>query len=142
MPSMAPMEAATSVLHGKWGKTFRWGRAGATRKNVRQRCQTIHPFPFRREKTTMARAKGSKNRDYPPLTLEEALKVAEAIADKASGMPVSRLTLSGLLNTTPSSSSFTQAVASSRAFGLTHGGINADEFALTDLGRRATGADE
>lgn len=83
-----------------------------------------------------------KKRNYPPFPLAEALKVAEAIADKASGMKVSRLTLSGLLDTTPSSSNFTQAIASSRAFGLTTGGINADEFELTELGQRATSADE
>jgi hypothetical protein len=36
----------------------------------------------------MARTKGSKNRNYPPLPLSEALKVARAIQNEASGMPV------------------------------------------------------
>jgi predicted nucleotide-binding protein len=90
----------------------------------------------------MGRDTGSKNRNYPPLVLNEALEVAKAIEDKASGMEVSRLTLADYLGTTPSSSNFRELVASSRAYGLTEGGINANEFSLTDLGRGATGADE
>jgi hypothetical protein len=88
------------------------------------------------------RERGKKNRNYPPLPLAEALKVARAIQDEASGMTVSRLTLASLLDTTPTSSTFRDLVASSRFFSLTEGGINADEFSLTDLGTKATGGDE
>jgi hypothetical protein len=88
------------------------------------------------------RQAGVKNRNYPPLPLAEALKVASAIEDQASGMKVSRLTLAELLDTTPTSSQFRDLVASSRMFGLTNGGINAAEFSLTPLGERASGADE
>ena len=45
----------------------------------------------------MGRASGSKNRNYPPLKLAEALQVAAAIQDEASGMTVSKLTLAELL---------------------------------------------
>lgn len=53
-------------------------------------------------------------------------------------MTVSRLTLAEMLDTTPTSSVLRNLVASSRFYGLTNGGINADEFSLTDLGNRAT----
>ena len=57
-------------------------------------------------------------------------------------MEVSRLTLAELLNVSPASSNFRELVASSRFYGLTNGGINADEFSLTPLGNKATGGDE
>lgn len=90
----------------------------------------------------MGRVAGTKNRNYPPLMLEDALKVATAIQDGASGMGVSKLTLANLMNRSPSSSEFRELLLASRAFGLTDGGVNADHFALTGLGEAATGADE
>jgi predicted nucleotide-binding protein len=88
------------------------------------------------------RPAGTKNRNYPPLGLAEALRVPRVIQDEASGMEVSRLTLAELLNVSPASSNFRELVASSRFYGLTNGGINADEFGLTPLGNEATGGDE
>ena len=90
----------------------------------------------------MGRASGSKNRNYPPLKLAEALRVATAIQDEASGMTVSKLTLSELLDVSPSSSNFRDLAAASRFYGLTSGGINSDEFGLTPNGQEATGGDE
>lgn len=90
----------------------------------------------------MARAAGSKNRNYPSMALADALRMPTAIEDQASGMSVSRLTLAELLDVSPSSSNFRELAGSSRLYGLTAGGINADEFGLTDLGRDATGGDE
>ncbi len=90
----------------------------------------------------MARTAGTKNRNYPPLTLSQALRVPAVIQDQASGMDASRLTLAELLDVSPSSSSFRELVSSSRMYGLTTGGINAEEFSLTDLGDKATGGDE
>jgi predicted nucleotide-binding protein len=88
------------------------------------------------------RAVGTKNRNYPPLSLESGLRVPRTIQDEASGMAVSRLTLADLLKISPSSSNFRDLVGSSRFYGLTSGGINADEYALTPLGQEATGGDE
>jgi predicted nucleotide-binding protein len=90
----------------------------------------------------MSRAKGTKNRNYPSLTLEDAISVGEAIQDRASGMKVSRLTLAELLDRSPSSSAFRELVFASRSYGLTTGGINSEEFELTMLGGAATGPDE
>jgi predicted nucleotide-binding protein with TIR-like domain len=90
----------------------------------------------------VGRKQGQKNRTYPPLKLAEAVKVAEAIQDKASGMEVTRLTLAELIDVAPGSSRFGELVASSRMYGLTNGGINADEFSLSTLGEEATSGDE
>jgi predicted nucleotide-binding protein len=94
------------------------------------------------DKMARGRQAGKKNRTYPPLHLEEGLKVAKAIQDQASGMSVTRLTLAELLDVSPASSNFRDLAAASRLFGLTTGGINADEFGLTQLGEAATGGDE
>ncbi|SRR5712691_10514270 len=88
------------------------------------------------------RPSGSKNRNYPPLKLADALKVAQTVEDESSGLATSRLTLAKLLDISPASSNFSNLVASSRMYGLTTGGINASEFSLTTLGKEATGADE
>ena len=90
----------------------------------------------------MGRASGSKNRNYPPLKLSDALRVSTAIEDKASGMTVSRLTLAELLDVSPSSSNFGNLVAASRFYGLTTGGIKSEEFGLAPIGQEATGGDE
>jgi predicted nucleotide-binding protein len=88
------------------------------------------------------RQTGIKNRNYPPLPLEDALRVPRAIEDQASGMKVSRLTLAELLDSTPTSRVFKELVAASRFYGLSNGGINAEEFSLTELGSSACGGDE
>jgi predicted nucleotide-binding protein len=90
----------------------------------------------------VGRKAGSKNRNYPSLTLENALAVATAIQDRASGMPVSRLTLADLMDRSPSSSEFRELLLASRAYGLTDGGVHADHFELATLGDTATGGDE
>lgn len=88
----------------------------------------------------MARPRGP-NRNFPALTLEKALKLPRTLQEGASGMKTDRLTLSELLNNSPSSSLFVQLVLASRAYGLTTGGKNADEFGLTDIGRLAVSND-
>jgi Predicted nucleotide-binding protein containing TIR-like domain len=90
----------------------------------------------------MARKTGTKNRNYPPLTLDKALRVPRTIQDEASGMKVSRLTLAELLDVTPTSSTMRELVASARFYGLTEGGTHAEEFSLTELGEQASGGDE
>jgi predicted nucleotide-binding protein len=88
------------------------------------------------------RVAGTKNRNYPQLSLKDSLRLSQAIQDEASGMNVSKLTAAGLVNSTPTSRVFRELTASSRLYGLTTGGINSDEFGLTELGERATGGDE
>ena len=59
----------------------------------------------------------ASNRTYPALALEKSLAMAKAINDGAAGLPVDRMTLSTLLDTSPSSSNFMYMVLSSRAYG-------------------------
>lgn len=90
----------------------------------------------------MPRPAGVPNKNFPPRPLADALRVPTVIQEEASGMAVSRLTLAQLLGTTPSSSVFRDLILSSRAYGLSTGGKNAEEFGLTPTGERATGLDE
>ncbi len=90
----------------------------------------------------MGRKAGSKNRNYPSMLLDQATEVATTIQDQASGMQVSKLTLAQLMDRSPSSSEFRELLLASRAYGLTSGGVNADQFDLTPLGDQATGGDE
>jgi predicted nucleotide-binding protein len=83
-----------------------------------------------------------RNRNYPSLTLLQALEVPRGIQDGASGMPVSKLTLATILDRSPSASQLRDLILASRAYGLTEGGVNGDQFQLTPLGSEATGADE
>jgi predicted nucleotide-binding protein len=91
----------------------------------------------------MARGRrpGVPNRTFPSLTLERAMEMPRVINDGASGLPVDRLTLSELLDKSPSSSVFMYIVLASRAYGLTTGGKNADEFGLTPVGNLAVSDD-
>ena len=57
-------------------------------------------------------------------------------------MPVRRLTLATLVNRSPNASGFRELLLASRAYGLTEGGVNADQFVLTPLGHEVTGGDE
>lgn len=88
------------------------------------------------------RKAGIPNRNYPPLTLSETLRMAQKMEDEASGMALSRLTLADLVGTTPSSSTFRDLVASSRFYGLTSGGINSESFSITRLGEQAISDDD
>jgi hypothetical protein len=88
------------------------------------------------------RVPGKKNRTHPPLPLEKALGVARGMQDEAGGRKTSKLTLAHILDVSPSSSVFRDLVASSRLYGLTAGGINADEFELLQLGTEAVSDDD
>lgn len=92
--------------------------------------------------SSMARQAGIPNRNYPEYGLDQALAIPRAIQDGASGMPVSRLTLSELVGRSPNASQFRKLLLASRAYGLTSGGVNAEQFELTGLGQAATGGDE
>lgn len=74
--------------------------------------------------------------DVPGLGLEQALRVPRAIAENYAGKPVTPLKLASALNMTPSSGPFRTLCGASIAYGLTEGGYNAQEIALTPLGKR------
>ena len=63
---------------------------------------------------TVKGTKGIKNRNYPSLTLKQALEIPRAIQDQAAGRPVSRVTLANIIGHSPGSSVFFELVMSSR----------------------------
>lgn len=85
----------------------------------------------------MARTKGSSNRPYPPLSLEKAFGVAQAIVEHNAGKPMNRLLLAEAMGHKPGSSTFRDRITSSGKYGLTGGSYQAENITLTSLGERA-----
>jgi hypothetical protein len=79
-----------------------------------------------------------KERKFPALTFEEALKLAEAIQRYASGQKVRRLTLFEKLDQSPDSDASRRLITASRQYGLTKGSYSAEYLELTTEGGEAT----
>jgi Predicted nucleotide-binding protein containing TIR-like domain len=77
---------------------------------------------------------GSVVRPFPAHTLEKALIVINAIADKGASKAMDRLLVADAIGRTPSSSEFKRLLSSSRAYGLTIGTEKADKILPTELG--------
>jgi predicted nucleotide-binding protein len=97
--------------------------------------------------TTKARVKASPKRQetpasrrkFPHHTLEEALPLAQAIADEVAGKPMNRLLLADALGLKPSSSNFRDLLSSAYKYSLTDGTEKSDAIGLTeDIGKPAT----
>ena len=74
--------------------------------------------------------------DVPACSLEQALRVSRAIADNYGKSPTRPLRVAEAMNIAPTSSGFRMLCGASIAYGLTTGGYNSDEIAITPLGRR------
>lgn len=74
--------------------------------------------------------------DVPAYSLDDALRVAGAIADNYAGKPSKPLDVAAAMNLAPKSSHFRMLTGSAIAYGLTTGGYNAVEIALTPLANR------
>lgn len=87
---------------------------------------------------------GSKKRtrisqgEVPAYPLDQALRVAQALADNYASKPAKPLEVAAAMDMSPSSGPFRTLAGASIAYGLTEGGYNASEISLTDLGRRIT----
>ena len=81
-----------------------------------------------------------KQRPFPASTFEESLDFAKKIHGIASGQPVRRITLFDELGKSPESSASRQLIINAGRYGITKGGIQAENIELTDLGRKC--ADE
>ena len=79
-------------------------------------------------------APGSVLRAFPIHSLEKALIIVTAIADKGGSKPMDRLLVADAIGRTPSSSEYKRLLSSSRAYGLTTGTEKADYVAPTELG--------
>lgn len=92
-------------------------------------------------KQTSAR-KASVNRvyvsqgDVPSRSLDQALRIARAIADNFAYHPTSPLQLASALGVQPDSGSFRQMCGAAIAYGLTKGGSYSHEISLDELGLR------
>ena len=74
--------------------------------------------------------------DVPSCSIDEALRVARAIADEYGGKATTPMDVAIALELQPNASSFRMACGASIAYGLTDGGAKSQSISLTDLGRR------
>lgn len=74
--------------------------------------------------------------DVPAYALDDALRVAVAIADNYASAPTKPLEVAAAMNLAPASSYFKMLTGSAIAYGLTSGGYNAVEIVLTPLAQR------
>lgn len=74
--------------------------------------------------------------DVPAYSLDDALRVASAIADNYASKPAKPLEVAAAMNLAPNSSHFKMLTGSAIAYGLTAGGYHAVEISLTPLASR------
>ena len=75
---------------------------------------------------------------YPLFSLEKSIVISQSIWEKHSGNPTTLLDLASELNHSPTSSSFSKLVVSSRRYGLTTGSFSQNTtktISITDLGK-------
>lgn len=88
-------------------------------------------------KTETALKKRRSQRSFPASTFEEPLEFARAIFRIGSGQPVKRLTLFDQLGKSPESGGSRQLIINSGRYGLTRGGMQAENIELTPAGQKA-----
>lgn len=74
--------------------------------------------------------------DIPAISLDKALRIPRAIVDNYASHPTRPLDVASALQVQPSSGGFRVECGASIGYGLTEGGPNAPEIALTPLGKR------
>jgi predicted nucleotide-binding protein len=74
--------------------------------------------------------------DVPSCVLDDALRIAQAIADNYAGKPTSPLNVAAALEMQPQSSRFRQLSGAAIAYGITDGGSKASGIAIAPLGKR------
>lgn len=94
-----------------------------------------------RKKTENRGRKPASVSPFPRTTFQEALALAEAIQQHASGQRVRRLTVFDKLGKSPDSGSSRMTVTNSGKYGITEGGYQAEFIELTELGQKATSPD-
>jgi len=77
-----------------------------------------------------------KQSDVPSASLEEALRVPQAILDHYAGKPTAPLYVAKALNVDPNGRQLRLLSGASSAFGLIEGGAQAANISITDLARR------
>ncbi len=74
--------------------------------------------------------------DLPSVSLKEALRIAITLRDNYNLNPATPLDVGLAVGIAPTSGGFRTLTSAALAFGITSGGWNASEIALTDLGKR------
>ncbi|SKU28575.1 Predicted nucleotide-binding protein containing TIR-like domain [Mycobacteroides abscessus subsp. massiliense] len=84
------------------------------------------------------RPKGTKisQADIPSISLQKAQRIPKAIAENYGSQPTRPIDVAAAVQMTPSSGPFRAACGAALGYGLTEGGPNAPQIALTTLGRR------
>lgn len=88
-------------------------------------------------KAEAALKKKRSQRSFPASTFEEPLEFAKAVFRIGSGQPVKRLTLFDQLGKSPESGGSRQLIINSGRYGLTRGGVQAENIELTPEGQKA-----
>jgi hypothetical protein len=91
------------------------------------------------KKQTRATAEAEKRTyisqaDIPSVSIEQALRIARALADNYAYKPAAPLRVASAMNMQPDSGPFRLICGAAIAYGLTKGGYNASEISLEPLG--------
>lgn len=97
------------------------------------KSRTSHKGPT--EEARQKRAYISQS-DVPNNSIDEALRIPQALVDHYAGEPATPLQVASALNMTPTSGTFRNLCGSSIAYGLTSGGYNAQFISLEPMGKR------
>jgi len=96
-----------------------------------------------KEKTTVQQLPATKKKQTrisqsacPQHTLEDALKIPRAIKDNFAGHPADPMLLSQACGYSPASSTWRTLTGAAIAYGITEGGYNSKEIAISPLGDR------
>src|SRR5262249_49111717 len=97
------------------------------------------------KKAAVWKVKQIARRPYPRVTLEQAIKIPQAIKDNNGGNPWPPADVAAAVGLSVTNSDFFYLAAASRDFGLTEGGRDSQVISLTESGRDvvyAPGKDE
>ena len=89
-------------------------------------------------KNKETRGRKSGTIEYPLFTLEKTLKISQIIWNNHAGNPTTLLDLASEIGYSPTSSSFSNLIISSKRYGLTTGSFSNDKtktISITDLGK-------
>lgn len=82
------------------------------------------------------RKKRLNQSDVPAYSLEHAMRVPTAVFENYAGGPAKPIDVAAAMDLSPTSSQFRMLTGSAIAYGLTDGGAQSNEIALTDLARK------
>lgn len=80
--------------------------------------------------------RGKLRSDFPKHTLDEAIRVAEALGETNGGQPYPPIETATALGLSPGNSEFRILLSSSIKYGLTTGSYNSEKVAIQELARK------